>query len=327
MVSKVSALGATQVKGVAGTDELKIISLGTQAYQALANKYRLLSDDSGGYTIAQVIEPGVLRCVRPEDVIYCDLIKSYATDMKPSKVKSELFPRWYAEMRTQPGATLPHVDVKSFHFHSAPASAGFAWQRLSWDPDPAAQSPEIFETLLSSTSPAEAYSLKLFIGSLFDYRSSRHQYLYLHGSGGGGKSTLIDAMFAMFAKRGCRTMQGDSLDGEHSTAGLEGVRLLAFPDCNRPSLPSTGIFKQLTGDDVTTINPKNRDMRNITMHCKVVISSNEAPQLAGGSADYRRIIPVRFERADTTSSDKFKADFVASAPQIAQVTAEVLDSG
>jgi hypothetical protein len=316
MIAKVTHHPATKASGA--TDELKIVSLGTRAYQDLADKYRLLADDSGEYTIAQIIAPGVLRCVKPEDVIYCDLIKRYGTDLKPSKIKSELYHRWYSEMRTQQGASLAHAAVKPFHFRSAPSSAGFAWQRLAWDPDPQAAAPKLFLELLSHTTPDEAHSLKIFIGSLFDFKSSRHQYLYLHGNGGGGKSTLIDAMSAMFNKMGYRTMQGDSLDREHSTAGLEGVRLLAFPDCNRPSLPSTGIFKQLTGDDVTTINPKHMNTRNITMHCKVVISGNDVPQLTGGTADYRRIVPVSFVRHESTSNDQWKVDFIASAPQIAQ---------
>jgi ABC-type cobalamin/Fe3+-siderophores transport system ATPase subunit len=172
---------------------------------------------------------------------------------------------------------------------------------------------------MATTTEEEARCVKLFIGSLFDFESSRHQYLYLHGDGGDGKSTLIAAMFAMFNTRGCRTMRGDSLDGPHSSAALEGVRLLAFPDCNRPSLPSTGAFKEITGDDTTSINPKGLPMREITLHCKVVISSNDDPTLTGQDADIRRILPVKFIRKEgTVASQAWKREFIASAPQIAQ---------
>ena len=295
----------------------RIQQMGLMSYNDLAHKYKLLVDDKGACTIVQAIAPGVLRTATKDDVLYCDLIKRWGSEMKPSRVRNDVYPRWYSEMRTRSGATLPYETVKPFRFKSD-VSPGWAWQRLAFDPDPTAKAPELFATLMSRTSEEEARSIKLFIGSLFDYKSTRHQYLYLHGLGGDGKSTLIAAMFAMFAKMGVMTMQGDSLDSTHATAALEGIRLVAFPDCNRPSLPSTGTFKQVTGDDMVTINPKGLGMRNITLHCKVVISSNDEPQLAGGNADFRRIIPAKFERKETTASQKWVDDFIASAPQIAQ---------
>lgn len=299
-------------------DAMKIQQMGIMSYNDLAHKYRLLVDTEGVHTIAQIVAPGVLKTVTKEDVITVELVKRWGSVLRPSQVKTDVFPRWYAEMRTREGVTLPHANVKPFHFKSDSLAAGWAWQRLPFDPLPGAPAPKLFEVLMGRTSPEEALSVKLFIGSLFDYKSSRHQYLYLHGDGGDGKSTLIASMFAMFANRGCRTMKGDTLDGTHATASLEGVRLLAFPDCNRPGLPSTGIFKELTGDNTTSINPKGQAMRNITVHCKVVISSNDAPALAGGKADERRILPVRFERKETTASQAWVDEFVASAPQIAQ---------
>ncbi len=301
------------------SDAMRIQRLGLVAYNKLAYKYRLLvNNDTGGEPVlAQAFAPGVLRCVTRADVLYCDLIKGWGAELTPPRVKSELEPRWFAEMRTRQQTIMEYAAVKPFRFKSD-VSTGWAWQRLAFDPLPDAPCPPQFAELMAITTPEEALSVKLFIGSLFDHKSSRHQYLYLHGEGGAGKSTLIAAMFAMFASRGCRTMKGDTLDRPHASAGLEGVRLLAFPDCNRPSLPSTGIFKELTGDDVVSIDPKNRDMRNITVHCKVVISSNDAPGLVGGKADERRILPVKFERLESTSDDAWKEAFIASAPQIAQ---------
>jgi hypothetical protein len=297
-------------------EELQVMAM--VSYNELAHKYRLLEDTEGKFVLARAVAPGVLRCVDKDDVLSLDLIRRWGATILPGKVRSELFPRWHAEMRNRAGSCIPYADVKPFRFASDMA-AGWAWQRLAFDPptEPV-PAPELFASVLARTSAEEALSIKLFIGSLFDYTSDRHQYLYLHGKGSDGKSTLLAAMFAMFNSRGCRTMRGDSLDSTHATAGLEGVRLLAFPDCNRPTLPSTGIFKELTGDDTTSINPKNRDIRNISVFCKVVISSNDAPQLAGGAADERRILPAKFMREGTSSNAQWKRDFIASAPLIAQ---------
>lgn len=295
-----------------------VMEAAIKLYCALAPKYRLLEDNKNNLTIVKVVAPGVVRVVSQRDVVLDDMVRPLGLVFKPPQVNNDVFPRWLSEMRANPNSRLQYSEVKPFHFKSAPLAAGWAWQRLGFDPLPDAPAPELFASLMKRTSEEEALSIKLFIGSLFDYSSSRHQYLYLHGLGGDGKSTLIAAMFAMFADMGVMTMQGDSLDGTHSTAALEGVRLVAFPDCNRPSLPSTGTFKQVTGDDMVTINPKMMAMRNIRLHCKVVISSNDAPQLAGGNADWRRILPVFFDRKETTANTQWVADFVASAPQIAQ---------
>lgn len=295
-----------------------VMEAGLKMYVELASKYRLLEDNKNNVVIAKVVSPGVLRVVSQRDVVLDDMVRPLGNVFKPPQVNNDVFPRWLAEMRNNPMSRLPYERVKPFHFKSDSMAAGWAWQRLNFDPLPGAPAPELFASLMERTSAEEALSIKLFIGSLFDYTSSRHQYLYLHGLGGDGKSTLIAAMFAMFSDMGVITMQGDSLDGTHSTAALEGVRLVAFPDCNRPTLPSTGTFKQVTGDDMVTINPKLKDMRNIRLHCKVVISSNDAPQLAGGNADWRRILPAFFDRKETTANTQWVADFIASAPQIAQ---------
>ena len=295
-----------------------VMEAALKLYVALAPKYRLLEDNRNNLAIVKVVSPGVLRVVSQRDVVLDDMVRPLGNTFKPPQVNNDVFPRWLAEMRANPNSRLQYAEVKPFHFKSAELAAGYAWQRLSFDPLPDAPAPKLFASLMQRTSAEEALSIKLFIGSLFDYTSSRHQYLYLHGLGGDGKSTLIAAMFAMFADMNVMTMQGDSLDGTHSTAALEGVRLVAFPDCNRPSLPSTGVFKQVTGDDMVTINPKMKEMRNIRLHCKVVISSNDAPQLAGGNADWRRILPAFFDRKETTANTQWVADFIASAPQIAQ---------
>jgi hypothetical protein len=172
--------------------------------------------------------------------------------------------------------------------------------------------------LFQRTSPDEENSAVLYIGSLFDYDFPRSQYLYLHGPGGDGKSTLIASIIKMFAKQGVTTMDADDMSDKHSTSSLEGVRLLIFPDLKRPSLPSSGIFKKITGDDTITVNPKGIARHNIVLSCKVIISSNDAPKLDGGRADLRRIIPIKFSPYAGGADHDFLRRFDAATTAIAQ---------
>lgn len=295
----------------------KWVSIANHAHTELAPLFRMVVEDRGIGTVAEITEPGVLKTLTDDTVIERDFLIRYGNFGSANDIRNNLYKRWRAKMRAM--SSVRADEIKPFHFKSDPPASGWAWQRLLFDPIEKAEIPEIFKVLLSYTTEDEARSVVLFIGSMFDYESTRHQYLYLHGLGSDGKSTLLKAMYAMFNNHGYTTMQGNSLDDSHATADLEGVRLLVFPDCNRPSLPSTGNFKEITGEDMVGVNPKLQARRNIKMHCKVVISSNDEPQLAGGRADERRIIPVTFRGRGTLKSDEaWKQAFVASAPQIAQ---------
>lgn len=295
-----------------------VARLGQQALDLLSHKYRLLLDNKQQTVITEIAEPGVLQVVSKEVVLERDLIKRFGVYLTPSAVKRDLLPRWQAEMRARTATCLDFDAVKPFLFKSEGVEAGWAWQRLPFDPDEAAPMPQHFASMLARTSEDEARSVVLFIGSLFDYKFPRSQYLYLHGVGNDGKSTLMAAVMAMFAKQGVATMGADDLGDSHSTSGLEGVRLLVFPDLKKPALPSSGIFKQLTGDDVMSVNPKGLPRHNIRLHCRVIISSNDAPKVDGGKADYRRILPAKFASYEAGADHGFVEEFVASAPVIAQ---------
>lgn len=275
----------------------------TLLFAAMQNQYRLLLDDKGVSTLATVVEPGVLKVVSKEVAIEQTLIRALGSRATVSDIRNEIYPRWVSEMRLR--SALDFKAVKPFHFKSD-KNAGWAWQRLTWDPDPNAPIPETYASICTRTSKEEARSLTLYLGSLFDYSFPREQYLYLHGSGGDGKSRIIEAGEKMFAVQGYTTMGADDLGDSHSTSCLEGVRLLTFPDIKKPSLPSTGIFKQLTGDDTMGVNPKGQPRRNIKLDCKVIISSNNEPKLDGGHADLRRLIYVRLAKHEGGEDHSFK---------------------
>lgn len=276
------------------SDEVQDLVSAAVAY--MSTRVRLVADDEGVLSFARIVGPGVLEPYRKELVIG-DLTRAYIRQMLPSQIANDLYKGWVA--LAQPNYTVNAASIKPFVFADEPAIAeGWAWQRLPLvrPADSGAPIPPLFEAMLRRTSPEEAYSMVLWLGSLLDYEFPRAQYLYIQGDGDDGKSTLIEALVGLFRQQGIALLRSDTLTGTHSTTPLEGCRLAIFADENNAAFMSKGLFKSMTGDASMAINPKGLPQRNIALHCKVLITSNYPPEIVGSHADTRRIILVRLEK-------------------------------
>jgi hypothetical protein len=319
MSEKVTSISEHKTKGIKEPRAEMLDDLAATLRDALQTQYRVLIDNDGRSIITEIVAPGVLKPTSKEVVIERDVICKLSDKVTVSDIKHEVFPRWLAEMRRLPELHLSFQEVKPFHFKSAGMAAGYAWQRLPFDPVENAPRPPELSEMMARTSADEANAVEMWIGSLFDYASTRHQYLYIHGVGNDGKSLLKDAVQLMFSQQGIAVMDGDDLTGDKfATSDLEAKRLLVFPDLRKPSLLSSGIFKKITGDDIIGVNPKGLPRHNIKLCAKVLILSNDAPQLEGNRADERRIVSAHFRSFEGGEDSEFKARFLAAAPAIAQ---------
>lgn len=283
-------------------------------YQRTYERFRILYDNEGNLSCAEVAGPGVLRPVS-NDYIINNMIGFLMGRAKPPDIKHSVFPTWRA-LAAARGA-VDATSVKPLAFKSETVD-GWAWQRLNFDPVEI-EIPDLLTKLLARTSIEEARSLVLWLGSLLDYRFPRSQYLYLHGDGNDGKSTLIAMLVKLLGTQGVAMMRSDDFADAHSTTVLEGARLAIFADENSASFMSRGRFKALTGDDTLTINPKGLPRRNIGLHCKVMVASNYAPHVQGGRADLRRIIPVKLSPIPANESSHAQGlAFVEQGPAIMQ---------
>lgn len=288
----------------------KVRDLAIRAKAELMGDYAVIADKKGKRSWAAVAGPNELSAVEPE-VIIGEMVRRYGAEVTPSVVKRELFPSWSFLM-----TPINTADIRPFVFKSD-LSPGWSWQRLPFDPATVA-CPETFTALLRRTSADEARSLILWIGSVFDYSSPREQYLYLHGDGNDGKSTLLKALMRAFARQGTATMNASELHG-HGTTRLEGARLVCFMDENNNQFMSSGTFKHITGDDSMTINPKGTALRDIAIIAKVAIASNHAPVISGDAADRRRIVAVKFKSYENIAGDQnFKEQMLRESDQIMQ---------
>jgi hypothetical protein len=202
-------------------------------------------------------------------------ISGYKWDVKKC---TECFQFWQAT--TDP---LENISVVSWQ-----NDPGLTYARLPWDKEayPSGDHP-LFNEMFSRMTNAQAVSE--WIGSLFDPHSFRHQYLWIHGSGGNGKSALVRFLQKVF-KKAFRSKQPPREHDTHWTAGLLGARLVVFPDCNDFAFPSSGVFKSLTGGDLVDINPKFKESFSADLNVKYMYLSNGKPGISSDEADMRRAI-------------------------------------
>lgn len=298
----------------ADSKEVLIMRYATLYYQRVYERFRILYDSDGNLSCAEVVSPGVLRPVS-NDYIINNMIGFLAGRAKPPDVKHSVFPTWRAFAAARGAVDAQQVAPLVF---KSDTTTPWAWQRLNFDPEPI-ECPSLLTKLLSRTTPEEGRSLALWLGSLLDYHFPRAQYLYLHGDGNDGKSTLIAMLVKLLGTQGVAMMRSDDFADAHSTTVLEGARLAIFADENSASFMSRGRFKALTGDDTLTINPKGQPRRNIGLHCKVMVASNYSPYVQGGRADLRRIIPVKLEPIPASESSHAEGlAFIEAGPAIMQ---------
>lgn len=143
-------------------------------------------------------------------------------------------------------------------------------------------------------------SLALWIGSLLDWKSARTQYLHWYGGGGNGKSTVFAAIGEALGEARVIRARMEDVMSAHWGQELAGARLLLFPDANSTKGFSSGKFKELTGEESVTVNPKHQSHKKIPLTHKTAILSNRKIAITHDEADKRRLLPI-LSKPDTES--------------------------
>jgi len=183
-------------------------------------------------------------------------------------------------------AHLPVLrDVAPVRFLS---DTGFCFRRLDFDLTEEASEHTALDGFLSRCSDPQAVGQ--WIGSLF-VESPREQYLWLHGEGGDGKSTLVKFLARLLGD-GYKSRVVPQPGDRFWTSGIIGASLVAFNDTNNYGFPASGLFKSLTGGDAIQIEEKGKPLKNATISAKFIFTSNEKPKLSSERADRRRAIYI-----------------------------------
>jgi len=162
---------------------------------------------------------------------------------------------------------------------------GLAFSRLPWDF--AEGDTPLFDEIMSRCSDSSA--AMAFMGSLFVQDSDRQQYLFLHGDGMNGKSTLIRMLGRIF-NNSYIAVEPPTANDKFWNWQLIGKRLVAFPDCNDEKWIGSSKFKMLTGGDSVSCQEKGKNAASHLLNCKFIFCSNTKPDISGKMSDLRRVI-------------------------------------
>lgn len=215
-----------------------------------------------------------------------------------SAICLEAFTQWKAIRRKK----VIKTPIKQVSFHS---QDDLCWKKLDFDP---AENPTpIFDEIMSRmTSPDE---FKAFIGSLFHEEADRSQFFWIHGSGANGKSRLIAFLQNIFGESCTPQVAPTQATERWFKSGLVGKRLAVFGDCSNTKFVGSDLFKNLTGDDVHSVERKGIAVQNEIIRSKFLFMSNDLPSVVGDKAGRRRALvaeigPVRGERVSPMVYDQ-----------------------
>lgn len=230
------------------------------------------------------------------------VLRSYIVRWTAGPMRQEAAYKWDVDgCRKAAQYWLTNTEPKEISMVAWKDEPGLTFSRLPWTGTEPAQPHQLFDEMFSRMSNADA--VRAFIGSLFDAESDRQQYLYLYGSGGVGKSTLL-RMLAKVFKGAYRSMQPPVPNETHWSSGLLGARLVAFCDLNNNRFPTSAIFKTITGGDEVLINPKFKPSYSTILPVKIILSSNRRPSLSSESADTRRAIYAEIQAPPEVGRDE-----------------------
>lgn len=155
--------------------------------------------------------------------------------------------------------------VKTFNF--------FDLNNLKEGPTPG------FDMFMEGVEPASRETLMAAIYGTFDSRCHLNQYVWIHGEGGDGKSSLLMAMAEYAGESMYCALSTDSAKSEFGLEECVGKRLVMFPDIQSGLSVKSGIVHKLTGHDLIPINRKNKPHISTHIDCILWMAANSAPDV------------------------------------------------
>ncbi len=170
---------------------------------------------------------------------------------------------------------------------------------VEYDPDAEAPTWEaVLERLLPS--PELRRFFQRFVGYCLTGDTSEQVLVFLHGLGGNGKSTIINALLDTLGEYGKQaapellTVKASSHPTE--LADLKGARLVASIEVEEGKRLAESLVKQLTGGDRIKARRMREDFWEFEATHKLLLAANHKPVVRGADhAIWRRIKLVPFD--------------------------------
>ena len=158
---------------------------------------------------------------------------------------------------------------------------------------------------------------KAWVFSCFVTNHTTRQAMWLLGRNGqDGKSKVIQAIAELFGPA-YAVITGSQVGGDSRffLSQFIGKRLAVYPDCKMVRFPQTEAFRNLTGDDVVSMEFKGGGWVHEALRIKVLIGSNYEPDLTAANAEKSRLIVMPVAPSSRRDDPNWPARLTQELPQ------------
>lgn len=136
-------------------------------------------------------------------------------------------------------------------------------------------------------------------------QSILNQYIWIHGEGGDGKSSFLNALIKFLGSRLCCSL-GQTMNSEFGLENAVGKRMVVLSDVKTGLSVKSQLIHNLTGHDPVSINRKNKPIITKELQPIVWIAANEAPDVNFDARnEARRCLYIKMQEPSETVQKKF----------------------
>lgn len=116
--------------------------------------------------------------------------------------------------------------------------------------------------------------------SIFEQGNNCRQMIWIQGAGQDGKSTVFNALSSFIGSNHCASLSESEFNNPFFFNDIYGRILSIYGDCHTTNIFENEKIKNITGNDMVTINGKYAQTFKANVYSKVLIGSNQFPQVA-----------------------------------------------
>lgn len=154
-----------------------------------------------------------------------------------------------------------------------PARSYFDLSSISDGPTPD------FDGFMESIHPACRDSLMAAIYATFFAKCKLNQYIWIHGEGGDGKSSLLSAIAKYAGDRLACSLSAQDMKSDFGLENTVGKRMVIMSDVKTGLTIKSSLIHNLTGHDLVSINRKNKPVISVRLNPILWIAANDAPDV------------------------------------------------
>jgi len=185
---------------------------------------------------------------------------------------------------------------------ASPDEDTWCLSRATVRPDPSVPFPHIqgFLDRLNDPQACAAYIWGLYSGA---YKG--RQILYVSDTEGeNGKSSFFRAVLALFGEQVTASLNWRIVSGStHASAHFTGKKVVIIGDNKNPAILMSQSMKELSGDDLTMINPKGLPAYSTYLECRPIVSGNCEPLITSERHNRSRTLWLKLAPLQVAARD------------------------